>query len=81
MIRKTILGLATVVALTAAATGANAGVKVFLGFPGVGYGPYYGYNGGYYGGYYGCHKVVVGWKKYWNGYHWKKHAIVKKVCY
>jgi hypothetical protein len=80
MIRKTILGLATVAALAAAATGANAGVKVYLGFPAAGFGyhaPYYGY----YGGYYGCPKVVVGWKKYWNGYHWKNKPIVRRVCY
>ena len=87
MIRKTILGLAAVAALTAAASSADAGVKVYFGGPGYGWGyhaPYYGaYYGGYFGGYYGgynCHKVIVGWKKYWNGHHWKKKPVFKKIC-
>jgi hypothetical protein len=75
MIRKTILSLAAVAALTAAASSANAGFKVYLGTPY--YGPSYGYCD-----YYNCAPVYYGYygyNKHWKHYnkHWKhnyKHS-------
>jgi hypothetical protein len=84
MIRKTLIGLAAAAALTGiAASSASAGVKIHIGAPY--FGGYYGaYYGGYYAPYYGgynCTKVFVGWKKFWNGYHWVKKPIYKKHCF
>jgi hypothetical protein len=78
MIRKTILGIAAAAAMMgAAATSANAGVGIAIGFGGYGggwgpgWGPGYGYGYGYgYGGspaYDACRSVIVGYrtKKVW----------------
>ena len=73
MIRKTLIGLAAAVAVTAAAaSSASAGFKVYFG----GYAPYYGYN------YYApvCPKVLVGYKTIWNGYAWIQVPRYKRVC-
>lgn len=81
MIRKTILGLAAVAALSAtamttASNNANAGVRFVIGVPYYGgyYSPcgYYGCAPVYYGGYYGYHHRHH-WK-YWKHHkHWKHH--------
>ncbi len=83
MIRKTMLGLAAVAALTAAASTANAGVRIYFGGPTFGWGYQTHYYGGYYApySYYGCPKVFVGYKKFWNGYHWKTRKVFKRICY
>lgn len=80
MIRASLIGLATAVALTAGASAASAGsnLNISIGggfYPGF-YGPSYGY--GFYDD--DCHYVK---KKIWvkkNGM-WKKKWVKKLVCY
>ena len=79
MIRKTLISLAAVAAVTTvAASSASAGVRIVIGAP---------YFGGYYGpayyepAYASCPKVFVGYKKIWNGYYWVKVPHFKHLCY
>lgn len=71
MIRKTLIGIATAIAMmAAAATSANAhSIAIGFGYGGPGwgggYGPGYGWGGGGYGltpGYDACRPVVVGYR-------------------
>ncbi len=85
MIRKSLIGLAAAIAVTAAAaSSASAGVRVVIGAPFLGgyYGPAY-YGPGYYGAGYvaPCPKVFVGYRKVWNGHHWIRVPRFRRVCY
>ena len=79
MIRKTLIGLAAAVAVTAAAaSSAWAGVRVVAGAPLAGgyYGPLY------FGSVYapGCPKLFSGYKTVWNGHHWIRVPRFKHAC-
>ncbi len=80
MIRKTMLALAAVAAMTAAGSTANAGVRVYFGAPVFGWGYHTPHYARYYG-YYGCPKVFVGYKRYWNGYRWHTRKVFRRICY